>query len=300
MDNLKFEFLKRDHNKLLNIAIFTTNKSFEDIYDIIKSLCNKIFVVVPENRLDSEKIKLVKEVCNKRSIDVLVQPRENRVEDFNDILLQNKVNLGISWSYSQILCLSTLQLFSEGVWNMHGGKIPEYRGANVLQWAIANGETEMGVTWHTMDEKIDGGYIIEDNVIEVKDSENALDIRDKVFDKAVEMFRLIWRKYNSEGIKTKKVDISKGSYYRGRTPLDGLINKTYSKKDIVNLLRAQCHPWPRPIVLLDKLYYVEDICFEDNLGDNILEYICKNGEKVRLKVSEVYDIDLINKVRDNK
>ena len=47
-----------------------------------------------------------------------------------------------------------------GTINCHAGKLPFYRGRNVLNWAIINGESEFGITVHFIDDGIDTGDII--------------------------------------------------------------------------------------------------------------------------------------------
>ena len=39
-------------------------------------------------------------------------------------------------------------------------KLPEYRGRNILNWALINDEKEFGITVHYVDEGIDTGDII--------------------------------------------------------------------------------------------------------------------------------------------
>ena len=41
--------------------------------------------------------------------------------------------------------------------NCHAGMLPKYRGRNVINWAIINGEKELGITVHFIDNKIDTG-----------------------------------------------------------------------------------------------------------------------------------------------
>lgn len=44
--------------------------------------------------------------------------------------------------------------------NCHTGKLPFYRGRNVLNWVLINDEKEFGITVHYMDNGIDTGDII--------------------------------------------------------------------------------------------------------------------------------------------
>jgi methionyl-tRNA formyltransferase len=44
--------------------------------------------------------------------------------------------------------------------NVHGSLLPKYRGAAPIQWAVANGETETGITTMRIDEGLDTGDIL--------------------------------------------------------------------------------------------------------------------------------------------
>lgn len=53
------------------------------------------------------------------------------------------------------------------VLNLHAGRLPEYRGASVMQWQLINGETEGACTIHVVDEGIDTGPIIAQEVFPI-------------------------------------------------------------------------------------------------------------------------------------
>lgn len=48
----------------------------------------------------------------------------------------------------------------KGCFNLHASLLPHYRGAAPINWAIINGETETGLTTFLIDEKIDTGQIL--------------------------------------------------------------------------------------------------------------------------------------------
>jgi len=73
------------------------------------------------------------------------------------------IDLGVSMSFNQIIRRPLLAAFPVGFINCHAGALPFYRGRNVLNWAIANGEARFGVTVHYIDEGIDTGDIILQN-----------------------------------------------------------------------------------------------------------------------------------------
>ncbi|MBO0932194.1 methionyl-tRNA formyltransferase [Fibrella sp. HMF5036] len=47
-----------------------------------------------------------------------------------------------------------------GTFNLHGSKLPQYRGAAPINWAIINGEAETGVTTFFIEKEIDTGQMI--------------------------------------------------------------------------------------------------------------------------------------------
>ena len=51
----------------------------------------------------------------------------------------------ITCAYGQILTQEVLDCFPRGVWNIHAGLLPAYRGASPVQSCLLNGETETGV-----------------------------------------------------------------------------------------------------------------------------------------------------------
>jgi methionyl-tRNA formyltransferase len=60
-------------------------------------------------------------------------------------------------AYGRIIPDWMLELPRLGCINVHGSLLPKYRGAAPIQWAIANGETETGITTMRIDAGLDTG-----------------------------------------------------------------------------------------------------------------------------------------------
>jgi methionyl-tRNA formyltransferase len=63
-------------------------------------------------------------------------------------------------AYGRMIPSWMLELPRYGNINVHGSLLPKYRGAAPIQWAIANGETETGVTTMRLDAGLDTGDIL--------------------------------------------------------------------------------------------------------------------------------------------
>ncbi len=63
-------------------------------------------------------------------------------------------------AYGRIIPDWMLGLPRFGNINLHGSLLPKYRGAAPIQWAVANGETETGVTTMKLDSGLDTGDVL--------------------------------------------------------------------------------------------------------------------------------------------
>ena len=85
----------------------------------------------------------VKVLAEKLGIPVL-QPESLRTEV--DALRALGGEVMVTCAYGQILTQEVLNSFEKGVWNIHAGLLPAYRGASPIQSCIVNGETVTGVS----------------------------------------------------------------------------------------------------------------------------------------------------------
>jgi methionyl-tRNA formyltransferase len=181
---------------------------------------------------------------NEQKYRILMHPRKEERDGFAHELTKFNLRLGIVASYSRILWPELLTLFPLGVVNLHGGRLPEYRGANVLQWAIINGETETAVTLHYVDQGIDTGPVIAESRIPIHDEDTALTLRDRMSNEGRDLLRKWLPRLQKGEVEKTRQDESKACVWRRRKPEDGLINWAWSDERVRNLIRALVKPWP--------------------------------------------------------
>lgn len=90
------------------------------------------------------------------------QPEKIRTPDARALFepLFAGADAAIVAAYGRILPGWMLAAPRLGCLNIHSSLLPKYRGAAPINWAIANGETETGVTIMQMDEGMDTGAIL--------------------------------------------------------------------------------------------------------------------------------------------
>ena len=99
----------------------------------------------------------VKGVALELGVDIL-QPERIRVHpELQARLQQIQPDAIVVVAYGRIIPDWMLHLPRFGCINVHGSLLPKYRGAAPIQWALANGETETGVTTMKLDAGLDTG-----------------------------------------------------------------------------------------------------------------------------------------------
>ena len=99
----------------------------------------------------------VKVLAEKYSIPV-IQPE--KIRDEVDSVLALGGDILITCAYGQILTQPVLDAFPKGVWNIHAGLLPAYRGASPIQSCILNGESQTGVCVMKTELGLDCGDIL--------------------------------------------------------------------------------------------------------------------------------------------
>jgi methionyl-tRNA formyltransferase len=119
----------------------------------------------------------VKLVAIKHNIPVL-QPLKLRTSEAREALepVFRNADAIVVAAYGRILPDWILKAPRLGCLNVHSSLLPKYRGAAPINWAIANGETETGVTTMQMDAGLDTGAILLQESTPIGESETAAEL----------------------------------------------------------------------------------------------------------------------------
>jgi methionyl-tRNA formyltransferase len=184
-------------------------------------------------------------------------------------LTQFEPDLVLSWSYGLRIPKSVLDLPKIGAVNVHGGLLPEWRGANILNWVLVEGATETGVTVHWMTEAFDEGPIIAKRSIKVDFCDTAETLRIKLHQLSIQLLRsLLVDIEHGVDLPSIPQDESRARYYKRRTPEDGCIRWDRSDIEIYNLIRALVAPWPGAFTITDN---GDKVVFRDFVPIDMIE-----------------------------
>jgi len=148
-----------------------------------------------------------------------------------------------SFYYRHMISARILAIPRVAALNLHGSLLPKFRGRAPVNWVLAAGEGQTGVTLHEMVEKPDAGDIIAQKKIEIAFEDDVYTLYMKMTQAARQLMketlpRLI------DGTFTKTPQTGPSSYFGGRRPEDGLISWQQDALSLYNLTRAVTHPYP--------------------------------------------------------
>ena len=83
--------------------------------------------------------------------------KPNKIIEIYEELEKLDYDIFLSFAYGQIIPQKVLDLGKFRPVNIHGSLLPKYRGASPIQYAILNGDKEIGITLIEMIDKMDAG-----------------------------------------------------------------------------------------------------------------------------------------------
>lgn len=149
-----------------------------------------------------------------------------------------------SFYYRNLICREILDLVPRGAFNLHGSLLPKYRGRAPLNWVLANGETETGVTLHRMTTRADAGNIVAQQQVAIAPEDVALTLHHKLCATARALLQQSLPLIKSGDFSERAQDESQASCFGRRTPEDGCLEWEKPAAALHNLVRAVSSPWP--------------------------------------------------------
>jgi methionyl-tRNA formyltransferase len=192
----------------------------------------------------------VKSLALRLGLPVL-QPERARDEKFIAGLRALQPDLIIVVAYGQILPPAILDLPRHGCLNVHTSLLPKYRGAAPIQWAIANDETETGVTIMKMDAGLDTGPIVSQRRTPIRPGDDSATLHDRLAQLGAELLVQTMPDYVAGKIQPRPQPAEGASHAAKIKKEDGRIDWNRPAREIWNRLRAFT-PWPGAFTFLPK------------------------------------------------
>jgi methionyl-tRNA formyltransferase len=160
--------------------------------------------------------------------------------------------------YRYIIKKRIIEACKGKIFNLHPALLPKYRGCSSLTWALINGESEAGFTYHYINEGTDTGDIIIQESLRIED----FDTQETLFLRS--MFESMKKFHNAfehvaTGLQGNKQE-GPSSYYPRGCPHDGQIDPTWDESYKERFIRAMIYsPYPVAKIGEKDIYTIQDL-----------------------------------------
>jgi methionyl-tRNA formyltransferase len=145
---------------------------------------------------------------------------------------------GIVAAYGRILPDWMLEAPRYGCINVHSSLLPKYRGAAPINWAIARGERETGVTIMQMDAGLDTGAILGQSATAIGSEETAAELTPRLAEIGAHLLIEVLSKRERGEITPIPQNDAEASLAPILKREDGQVNWEMSAQEIFNRLRG--------------------------------------------------------------
>jgi len=154
----------------------TPKYAAENLINIVNAGYEVIAVVTQPDKRRGRGKYLSPSPVKQAAIDLAIPVYETKSirNDINtkNLLFNLNADIYIVVAFGQILQKEILEKPHLGCWNSHASLLPVWRGAAPIQWSLINDDKKTGVCIMSMEEGLDTGPVIEQESIDILDTDN--------------------------------------------------------------------------------------------------------------------------------
>ncbi|HAT9729820.1 TPA: amino acid adenylation domain-containing protein [Legionella pneumophila subsp. pneumophila] len=229
----------------------------------------------------------IKKWCTANSIAYL----EN-IKEFEKNHMDEEFDFLFSIVNSEIIPQKILRLPRYYAINYHNSPLPKYAGLYATSWAILNGETQHGISWHIMNEVIDAGDILKQPTFPINAQDTAFSLNLKCYEQGIYSFHELVEELSSHTTTLVKQNLSYRSYYglKNKPANFGFISWEESSESIDRLCRAltfgnYTNQLEVPKIMINKEIYVVKSYEKLNISSGVKPGTIVNNSNGGLQVA---------------
>jgi len=196
----------------------------------------------PKGRGNQVSASPVKVAALELGIEVLQPERIRRPENLAPLAAWD-TEMMVVVGYGQIIPQSIIDLPRYGILNVHASLLPKYRGAAPIQWAIANGESETGITIMQIDAGLDTGAMLLKETVTIDPTETAPELSQRLAPLGAELLLKVLGQIETGTVKGEKQRSEEATLAPILKKEDGLIDWRRSAQEVYDRWRG-FNPWP--------------------------------------------------------
>lgn len=267
------------------MIFFSSDEDFEKFYKSLLKQNERISLLVSESPKKAGRKKIISENAAHRfaklnslkviSPDNLAEKNVNN--EISVALEKDRDKFGFIFSYGKIIPKSLINLFENGILNIHFSLLPEYPGASPIQQAILDDKKETGYTIFRISPKLDQGDILVQKRVKIKPDDTFDSLRDRIIEEVLSDLPEKLNKYRQGKLETKKISDRVGKFTKKIKKSDGQIIYGDSPKSAFAKIKAYSR-WPKAFMIIEnKRIIIHSAKINNNLLQ--IELIQLEGKK---------------------
>lgn len=155
-------------------------------------------------------------------------------------------SIGVVADFGLLIPAQTMNVFEYGIINIHPSLLPKYRGPTPVQSAILNGDRTTGVTIIKLDKYLDHGPVIAQLEEEIKPSDTAKSLYERLFTVGAELLIKTLNRYETSQVVFIPQNHEHATFTKALTRDDGYydLKSIFSGRDFFERMVRAYYPWP--------------------------------------------------------
>ncbi len=167
----------------------------------------------------------------------------SKLADLADEIRRLQPNMGVLVSLGQIVPASIIEIFPQGILNLHPSLLPKYRGPAPIEAAILAGDNKTGVTLMQISEELDAGPIYAQIEHSLSGRETRLELAEVLSKLGAQILQTNLEKILAGNLEPMPQDESKATFTAKVAKSDGAIDWQKPAAQIEREIRAYLG-WP--------------------------------------------------------
>jgi UDP-4-amino-4-deoxy-L-arabinose formyltransferase/UDP-glucuronic acid dehydrogenase (UDP-4-keto-hexauronic acid decarboxylating) len=166
------------------------------------------------------------------------------LENISTATLPFRPDIIASIHYRNLIKPNVIEACDSRIFNLHPSLLPDYRGCSSLTWALIDGESKAGFTFHYVDNGCDTGDILLQQVVKIEEFDTQATLVYRVMFEAMNHFETVFEMVSAG--RAGKAQEGTGSYHRRGCPYGGVIPPEWREEKVERFIRAMTNP-PLPV-----------------------------------------------------
>ncbi|MGY4537137.1 methionyl-tRNA formyltransferase [Mucilaginibacter sp. UYNi724] len=225
----------------MKIGIVSNSKTCIPLLSYLSSIKAGVMLYFGKSALADISVNELAGFCSMNNISFYA---EDDIKDLYNWQQMNQPDVIFITGYTHKITVDELSGVPKGIFNIHFGKLPQYRGPSPVFWQLKNSEAQLGLTIHQLTNKFDSGAVVWEQTIKNEEYHTFNYINQAFSQLQVQGVAEIVNTLSSKQMPKSKIQAETEARYYSKPQLaDVMINwDTMEAKEITDLIKA-CTSW---------------------------------------------------------